>query len=78
MNTLKLLLKTKIKVEINHWDHEFQFQECPIPHFFPLLQVEAVACLKKNNNSIHRSRNTSKLLFKSKSKVEINHRDHEF
>ena len=46
-NTFKLLLKSKIKVEINHWDHEFQFPECLISHFFPFLQVEAVACLEK-------------------------------
>ena len=39
--------KSKIKVEINHWDHEFQFPECLIPHFSPFLQVEAVACLQK-------------------------------
>ena len=77
-NTFKLLLKSKINVEINHWDQEFQFPECLIPHFFPFLQVEAVACLKENNNSINRSRNTFKLLLKSKIKVEIIHWDHEF
>ena len=76
-NTFKLLFKSKIKVEINHVDHEFQFPKCLIPHFFPFLQVEAVACLeKKNNNSIQRARNTFKLLFKSKIKIEINHWDH--
>ena len=128
-NTFKLLFKSKINVEINHWDHEFQFRKCL--HFFPFLQVEAVAFLekktinlstvlgipssyfsnqrlklkltigtmncsfgnactffrfcklrqlrfwKKNNKSIHRSRNTFKLLFKSKIKNEINHWDHE-
>ena len=77
-NTFKLLFKSKIKVEINHWDHEFQFPECLFPHFSPFLQVEAVACLQKNNNSFQRSRNTFKLLFKSKIKVEINHSDHDF
>ena len=76
-NTFKLLFKSKIKVEINHWDHEFQFRECL--QFLPFLQIEAVAFLeKKNKKSIHRSRNTFKLLFKSKIKVEINHWDHEF
>ena len=77
-DTFKLLFKSKVNVEINHWDHEFQFSECLIPHFFPFLQVEAVGRLEKNNNSIQRARNTFKLLFKSKIKVEINHWDHEF
>ena len=76
-NTSKLLFKLKIKVEINHRDHEFQFLECLIPHFFPFLRIEAVVCLEKNNNSIHRSRNTFKFFFKSKIKIEINHWDHE-
>ena len=76
--TFKLLFKLKIKVEINHWDHEFLFPERLIPHFFPFLQVEAVACLEKKKNSFQRSRNTFKLLFKSTIKVESNHVDHEF
>ena len=50
-NTFKLLFKSKIKVEINHWDHEFQFPECLIPHLFPFLQAQAVACQEKNINS---------------------------
>ena len=76
-NTFKLLFKSKIKVKFNHWDHDFQFPECLIPHFFPFLQVQAVSCLVKNNNSIQLSRNTFKLLFKSKIKVEFYHWDHE-
>ena len=44
-NTFKLLFKSKIKVENNHWDHEFQFRECL--HFFPFQQVGAVAFLEK-------------------------------
>ena len=40
-----LLFKSKIKVEINHWDHEFQFRESL--HFFPFQQVGAVAFLEK-------------------------------
>ena len=43
-NTFKLFFKSKIKVEINHWDHEFQFRECL--EFLPFLQVEAVAFLE--------------------------------
>ena len=77
-NTFKLLLKSKIKVEINHWDHEFQFTECPIPHFFSVAASWGSCVSGKNNNYIHRSRNTFKLLFKSKNNVEINHWDHDF
>ena len=45
--------------------------------FFPFLQVESAACLEKTNNYIHRTRNTIKLLFKSKIKVKNSHWDHE-
>ena len=46
-NTFKFFFKSKIKIEINHWDHELQFPDCLIPHFFSFLQVEAVAFLDK-------------------------------
>ena len=44
-NTFKLLFLSKIKVENNHWDHEFQFRECL--QFLPFQQVGAVAFLEK-------------------------------